>query len=191
MGPISLRPTAGSGWAPRKDDPSGSGPTTTAAHGTRYVFGAYDVHADRLRVRLRPKRTGSDMLAFMRQIRDSLPRPQRIYWIQDNLSANWTPDIRTFAAANNDRARPDPDLRQLPQPASNATSCRSAEFVVKNADYLDWDAFAFALARHVTYRNGHHRDQRLLDLERPPPNRCLTKAIPSQHFRDTALVVLR
>ena len=41
-----------------------------------------------------------------------------------------------------------------------------SEFVVKNADYLDWAAVAHALARQVTYRNGPHRDQRLLDLER-------------------------
>ena len=27
-------------------------------------------------------------------------RPPDFYWIQDNLSANWTPDIRANAAAN-------------------------------------------------------------------------------------------
>jgi hypothetical protein len=36
----------------------------------------------------------------MRQIRSSHPARKRIYWIQDNLSAKWTPDIRKFAAAN-------------------------------------------------------------------------------------------
>ena len=41
-----------------------------------------------------------------------------------------------------------------------------SEFVVKNADYLNWDAFAFALARHITDRNGAHRDHRLIELER-------------------------
>jgi hypothetical protein len=41
----------------------------------------------------------------------------------------------------------------------------ASEFVVCNADYLDWDAFAFALARHVTYRNGDHRDRRLAAAE--------------------------
>ncbi|MCA1694354.1 MAG: hypothetical protein LC749_06300, partial [Actinobacteria bacterium] len=41
-----------------------------------------------------------------------------------------------------------------------------SEFVVKNADYLDWDTFAHALARHITYRNGPHRDRRLTELER-------------------------
>ena len=40
------------------------------------------------------------MLAFMTQIRASYPARLRIYWIQDNLSANWTPDIRTFAAGH-------------------------------------------------------------------------------------------
>jgi transposase len=34
-----------------------------------------------------------------------------------------------------------------------------------NADYLDWDAFAYALARHTTYRNGQHRDRRLTAAE--------------------------
>jgi hypothetical protein len=40
-----------------------------------------------------------------------------------------------------------------------------SQFVVCNADYLDWDAFAFALARHITYRNGQHRHRRLIAAE--------------------------
>jgi hypothetical protein len=40
-----------------------------------------------------------------------------------------------------------------------------AESVVENADYLDWDAFAYALARHVSDRNGPHRDRRLAQAE--------------------------
>ena len=45
------------------------------------------------------RRRGSDNLAFMAQIRAAIPARRRIYWIQDNLSANWTPDIRAFAAS--------------------------------------------------------------------------------------------
>jgi transposase len=164
MGPISLRPTAGSGWAPRKR-PERIRATFNRRHGVRYVFGAYDVHGDRLRVRLRARRRGSDNLAFLKQIRDSYPRRLRIYWIQDNLSANWTPDIRTYAANNNIELVPTPTYASY----LNRVECHFlpiSEFVVKNADYLDWDAFAHALARHVTYRNGPHRDQRLIDLER-------------------------
>src|SRR5215213_3459401 len=146
MGPISLRPMAGAGWAPR-GRPERQRATYHRHHGTRYIFGAYDVHHDRLRVRLRPRRRGSDNLAFMTQIRAAIPARRRIYWIQDGLSANWTPDIRTFAAANN----------------LNPVECHFfpiPEFVVNNADYLYWDAFAWALARHVHHRNGPHRDKR-------------------------------
>jgi transposase len=164
MGPISLRPTAGAGWAP-KMRPQRQRATFTRRHGVRYVFGAYDVHRDRLRVRLRQRRRGSENLAFLKQIRDSYPRRLRIYWIQDNLSANWTPAIRAYAEANNI------ELLATPTYASylNRVECHFlpiSEFVVKNADYLNWDAFAHALARHITYRNGPHRDQRLADLER-------------------------
>jgi transposase len=163
MGPISLRPTHGAGWAAR-GRPERLRATFNRRHGTRYVFGAYDVHSDRLRTRLRPRRRGSDTLACMRQIRLCYPRRRRIYWIQDNLSANWTPDIRKFAAANRIELVPTPTYASY----LNRVECHFgpiAEFVVNNADYLDWDAFAFALAEHVRYRNGPHRNRRLAAAE--------------------------
>jgi len=163
MGPVSLRPTPGAGWAPRKR-PERQRADYNRRHGTRYVFGAYDVHADRLRVRLRPRRRGSDMLAFMRQIRACYPARQRIYWIQDNLSANWTADIRTFAQGHKIELVPTPTYASYLNPVECHFSAIT-QFVVANADYLDWDAFAWALARHVTYRNGDHRDRRLAAAE--------------------------
>ena len=99
MGPLSLRPMAGAGWAPM-GRPERQRATYHRRHGTRYLFGAYDVHNDRLRVRLRPRRRGRENLAFMTQIRACYRARLRIHWIQDNLSANWTPDIRTFAAGH-------------------------------------------------------------------------------------------
>ncbi|HEV2769566.1 MAG TPA: IS630 family transposase, partial [Solirubrobacteraceae bacterium] len=163
MGPLSLRPMAGAGWAVRKR-PERQRATFHRRHGVRYVMGAYDVHDDRLRVRLRPRRRGQDNLAFMRQIRTAIPARRPIYWIQDNLSANWTPDIRAYAAANKI------ELVATPTYASylNPVECHFfpiSEFVVRNADYVDWDAFAWALARHVTHRNGPHRAKRIRTLE--------------------------
>ena len=163
MGPISLRPMAGAGWAPIKR-PERQRATYHRRHGVRYVMGAYDVHDDRLRVRLRPRRRGSDNLAFMAQIRAAIPAKRRIYWIQDNLSANWTPDIRAFAAAHRIELVPTPTYASY----LNPVECHFfpiSEFVVKNADYVDWDAFAWALARHVQHRNGPHRDRRIRTLE--------------------------
>jgi len=163
MGPISLRPTAGAGWAPQ-GRPERQRATYHRPHGTRYIFGAYDVHHDRLRVRLRPRRRGSDNLAFMAQLRSAVPQRRRIYWIQDGLSANWTPDIRAFADGHNIELVPTPTYASY----LNPVGCHFfpiSEFVVHNADYLGWDAFAFALARHIQHRNGPHRDKRIRQLE--------------------------
>ncbi|MGH2831592.1 MAG: IS630 family transposase [Solirubrobacteraceae bacterium] len=163
MGPVSLRPTAGAGWAPKRR-PERQRADYNRRQGTRYVFGAYDVHADRLRTRLRPRRRGSDNLAFMAQLRGSYPARQRIYWIQDNLSANWTPDIRKYAANSNIELVATPTYASYLNPVECHFSAIS-QFVVCNANYLDWDAFAFALARHITYRNGEHRNRRLAAAE--------------------------
>ena len=151
MGPVSLRPTAGAGWAPR-GRPERQRADYNRRAGIRYVFGCYDVHADRLRVRLRPKRAGSDMLAFMRQIRLAYPARRRIYWIQDNLSANWVPPIRAFAAANRIELVATPTYASYLNPVECHFSALT-EFVVCNADYLDWDAFGYALADHIRHRN--------------------------------------
>ena len=78
MGPISLRPMAGAGWAP-VGQPERQRATYHRRHGVRYVMGAYDIHDDRLRVRLRPRRRGSDNLAFMAQIRGAIPARRRVY----------------------------------------------------------------------------------------------------------------
>ena len=153
----------GAGWA-ATGRPERQRADYNRRHGTRYVFGAYDVHADRLRVRLRPRRRGSDMLAFMTQIRACYPARQRIYWIQDNLSANWTPHIRSYADAHNIELVATPTYASYLNPVECHFSAIT-QFVVANADYLDWDAFAWALARHVQHRNGPHRAKRIRLLE--------------------------
>ena len=38
--------------------------------------------------------------------------------------------------------------------------------MLKNSDCLDWDALSTATAAHIDYRNGPHRDERLLKAER-------------------------
>jgi transposase len=164
MGPIQLIPHQGCGWAPAKL-PERLRATYRKHGGVRSLFGAYDVHADRLHGRLRPHKSGQEVLGFYRQIRIRY-RPQlRIYLIADNLSAHQTPDIRQWAADNN------VELVFTPTYASflNRIECHFwaiGEFVVKNADYPDWDTFKKAMADHIRYRNGAHRDQRLLKAER-------------------------
>ena len=95
----------------------------------------------------------------MRQIRLAYPSAKRIYWIQDNLSCHWTPAIRQWAEQSNVELVPTPTY------ASYLNRIEShfgaiGEFVVKNADYLDWDAFALAMASHIRYRNDPGRRRR-------------------------------
>jgi transposase len=110
------------------------------------------VHADYLRIRPRPRRNGASTLTFMKQIRLANPKQIRIYWIQDGLSSHWTPDIRAYAAANNIELVPTPTYASFLN-RIESTFGAIDEFVCTNADYLDWDAFGYALAGHVQHRN--------------------------------------
>ena len=164
MGLIQLIPHQASGWAQRKR-PERLRATYSKNGGVRYLFGAYDMHADRLHGRLRPHKSGHEVLAFYRQIRMRYRPKIRIYQIADNLSAHKTPDTRAWAAANN------VELVFTPTYASflNRIECHFwaiGEFVVNNADYPDWNPIKKAMADHIHYRNGPHRDQRLIKAER-------------------------
>jgi transposase len=164
MGPIQLIPHQGSGWAQLKR-PERLRATYSKHGGVRYLFGAYDVHRDRLHGRLRPHKNAREVLGFYRQIRMRYSPKLRIYLIADNLSTHKTPDVRQWAEENN------VELVFTPTYASflNRIECHFwaiNEFVVNNADYPDWDALKKAMADHIHYRNGPHRDQRLLKAER-------------------------
>jgi transposase len=150
-GPESLCPKHGRGWALR-GRPQRHRATYNRRHGIRYLVGALDVHADYLRIRPRPRCNGASTLAFMRQIRLAYPKHIRIYWIQDGLSSHWTPEIRAWAAVNNMELVPTPTYASYLN-RIESTFGAIDEFVCKNADYLDWDAFGYALADHVRHRN--------------------------------------
>lgn len=102
----------------------------------------------------------------MKLVRLAYPARIRIYWIQDGLSSHWTPAIREWAADNN------MELVATPTYASYLNRIESTfgaidEFVCKNTDYLDWDAFGRALADHVRHRNSPaERERRKLEATR-------------------------
>jgi transposase len=164
MGPIQLIPHHGSGWAAAKRCERLRA-TYTKRNGVRYLFGAYDVHADRLHGRLRAHKNAREVLAFYQQIRIRYDPRLRLYLIADNLSTHKTPAIIEWAAGANT------ELVFTPTYASflNRIECHFwgvNEFVINNADYDSWDILAKAMADHIRYRNGPHRDQRLIAAER-------------------------
>ncbi len=114
---------------------------------------------------MRARKNSGEVLAFYRQIRMRYDPRLRVYLIADNLSTHNTPPIREWAAASN------VELVFTPTYASflNRIECHFwaiGEFVVRNADYPNWDALTKAMADHIRYRNGPHRDQRLVRAER-------------------------
>jgi transposase len=170
-GPESLCPKHGRGWAPHRR-PQRHRATFNRRQGIRYLIGALDVHADYLRIRPRPRRNGTSTLTFMRQTRLAYPKRIRIYWIQDGLSCHWTPEIRTWAAANNMELVPTPTYASYLN-RIESTFGAIDEFVCKNADYLDWDAFGYALAEHVRHRNSPaERERRKIEAAKPRQRRA-------------------
>lgn len=164
MGPIQLIPHQGSGWAPEKM-PERLRATYNRKGGVRYLYGAYDVHRDYLHGRLRPRKGEREVVGFLSQIRMRYDPRLRIYLVQDNLSCHWTPKVREFAEKANIELVPTPTYASF----LNRIECHFwalGEFVVKNADYESWDELALAMARHISYRNGPHRDRRLAEAER-------------------------
>ena len=83
----------------------------------------------------------------------------------DNLSTDKTPAVREWAPTAN------VELVFTPTYASFLNRIEGHfwainQFVLKNADYPSWDLLARAMAEHIRYRNGPHRDQRLVMAER-------------------------
>ena len=106
---------------------------------------------------------GRSTLTFLQMIRLAYPNHIRIYWIQDGLSSHWTPEIRAFAEQNNIELVPTPTYASYLN-RIESTFGAIDEFVCKNADYLDWDAFEHALAEHVRHRNSPaERERRKLE----------------------------
>ena len=137
--------------------------------GTRYPYGAYDVHADRLHGRLRPRKGEHEVLGFFSQIRMRHdPRP-RIYLVQDNLSCYWTPKVRRWASKASVELIPTPTYASF----LNRIECHFwalGEFVVRNADYGSWDEPARAMARHIS-------------SQRPPPRPAAARGRAAQAGR--------
>ena len=173
-GPESLCPKHGRGWA-RRGRPERHRATFNRRQGIRYLVGALEVHADYLRIRPRRRRNGASTLAFMKQIRLAYPSHIRIYWIQDGLSSHWTPDIRRYADGNNIELVPTPTYASYLN-RIESTFGAIDEFVCKNADYLDWDAFGYALADHVRHRNSPaERERRKLEAAKRHERRAAKK----------------
>jgi transposase len=162
-GPISLRPWPGSCWAKAKKTQL-TRATYRRLMGVRYLFGAYDVGADKLWGVLRAKKDASVVLAFLKDIRRRYPAEVQLYVVMDNLSTHWTPQIKAWAVNNH------VGLLATPTYASwfNRIECHFwafVELVVNNSDYPDWATFDTAAQFYLRRRNRDKHDPRIRQLE--------------------------
>jgi transposase len=105
-----------------------------------------------------------DVLGFLQTIRMRYPARRRIHLVMDNLSTHWTNDIRDWAHNSNVQ------LVATPTYASflNRIECHFwaiGEFVIKNADYPDWDTLAKAMADYIQLRNRTHGGGPIAQIE--------------------------
>ncbi len=174
MGPVSLRPTAGQRAGRRKKRPERQ----------RADYNRRARHPLRLRRLRRPRRPAPGQAATQSApaatcsascARSALAYParRRIYWIQDNLSANWVPDDpqlrRRPTRSSSSRPRPTPATST----PSNATSPPSASSSSQTPTTSTGTPSATRSPTTSRYRNGDHRDQRIAAAETKTPHRRL------------------
>jgi transposase len=164
FGPLSIRPCHGTCWAARTH-PDRLPATYHRRHGTRYFHGCYDITRDRLWGVLHEHKGAVHTLAALKTIRAARPDGAPIYVVLDNLSANTTPAIRTWATAHN------LELCLTPTNASWADPIEAQfgplrMFTMANSDYPNHIVLARNLHAYLRWRNANARHPDILAAQR-------------------------
>ncbi|MDY7091055.1 MAG: IS630 family transposase [Actinomycetota bacterium] len=164
FGPLSIRPCHGSTWA-RESHPDRLPATYTRTHGIRYFHGCYSLGDDQLWGVTRRRKGADHSLAALKSIRAARPDGAPIYVIMDNLSANKTAKIRTWAVANN------VELCLTPTYASWANPIEAQfgplrNFVMGASNHPNHPALARRLQAYLRWRNANARHPDVLAAQR-------------------------
>jgi transposase len=166
IGPIQLIPHSGEGWFPERR-PGRIPAEYNRKFGTVYYFLSLDVFHQRLQGRVYRTKHSRNWLQFLQQVRRRYPPELVIDLIWDGASNHWTPEIRTWAKANNVR------LVSTPTHAShlNPVECHAGDLqklALAGEEFTTPREVGRALDRAVTYRNHERkrRDKRFRDTVR-------------------------
>lgn len=162
-GPLSLRPWLGSGWFKTKK-PKRMRATFRRPHGVSYLFGAYDIGADRLFGDIRKAKDAAEVLRFLKKIRARYPAHVRIHLALDNLSTHTTADIRRWARRNK------VTLVLTPTYASHLNRIEAhfgayKEFVINGSDYQSVAELVAATRAYLGMRNHRTRGVQIRERE--------------------------
>ncbi len=174
-GPVTPTPKAGRDWSPR-GRPRRIRANYRKPHGVRFFFGVYDVAGDVLFGRWFARKGADHVLVTLRLIRRRYP-DQRIWVIQDNLSAHWTDEIRTWTVNNNVTLVPTPTYASW----LNRIECEFGAMVgaiFEGSDYISHDEIETVTARYLRRRNTdarRHRDRRRAERQRRRTRRAAAR----------------
>jgi hypothetical protein len=166
MGPFSLIPYGGMGWFTQKD------PMRIPANyhkllRTRYEYICLNVYHQQLSIKQYEHKGGVPWLEFLKDQRSKYPVDERVYMIQDNLNAHWTPDIRKWAS--------DSKVTLVPTATNaswmNPVECHTGDvqkLALSGTDYKDWEDVGKAFLDAVSYRNEERKERgkRFRDTQR-------------------------
>jgi transposase len=164
FGPLSIRPCHGAAWA-KRNRPVRLRATYHRTHGTRYFHGCYSFADDQLWGVTRTRKGGGHTLAALKSIRAARPGRYRLYVILDNLSANKTPAICTWADKNN------VELCFTPTSASWANPIEAQfgplrTFTMGGSDHPNHTVLATRLQAYLRWRNANARHPDVLAAQR-------------------------
>jgi DDE superfamily endonuclease len=161
---LSIRPCHGTCWAARRH-PDRLRATYHRTHGVRYFHGCYSVGDDQLWGVTRLRKGADHTLAALKSIRSARPDGAPIYVILDNLSANKTAKIRTWARKHK------VELCLTPTSASWANPIEAhfgplRQFVIGNSDHPNHTVLAHQIQAYLRWRNTHARHPDVLAAQR-------------------------
>jgi transposase len=164
FGPLQIRPTGGSAWAPA-GHPQRQPANYNKLHGVRQFHGCYSIGDDELFGVVRQRKSAVNTLEALRSIRARRPDGKPIYVILDNLSVHKGSTIRFWAVQNRVELCFTPTYSSWANPIE-AHFGPLREFVLNNSNHPNHVVLTRRLHAHLRWRNTHGSHPELLLAQR-------------------------
>jgi len=164
FGPLAIRPTGGSAWAPA-GRPQRQPANYNKLHGVRQFHGCYSIGDDELFGVVRHRKSAVNTLKALKSIRAQRRDSETIYVILDNLSAHKGATIRNWAVKNRVELCFTPTYSSWANPIE-AHFGPLREFVLNNSNHPNHVVLTRRLHAHLRWRNTHGSHPELLLAQR-------------------------
>nr|WP_309147812.1 IS630 family transposase [Streptomyces sp. NTH33] len=164
FGPLGIRPTAGSCWAPQ-NRPDRLPATYRRTHGITYFHGCYSVGDDELWGVVRRRKGIDHTWAALRAIRAARPDGAPIYVILDNLSTHRNRRLRRWAEENKAKLCFTPTYASWANPIA-AHFGPPRQFTLANSHHPNHTVQTRALHAYLRWRNNNARHPDVLAAQR-------------------------